>query len=462
MYAYVGYLIAALLGLLVISGITFKFNDRRRLLFGTSVTIFAAILIISLVSILYGVDVYLFGLLHIYQFSLLFVSLFSFAFILVEILGYGSDNFELFNMFVGIAAAGVFLVVMAYSILTIFIAIELVSISTIMMIMTGGKRSVESATKLFILSSISISVFAFAMVLMLPYDGTLSLSLLSMNSSIGGDYIILLSMLMFIAALSIDASLFPFNLWVADVYQGAQDYVTPMLSGINKKVAFVALIYILFIVFASYSHISSVILEVVAVATMFFGNLVAMVQSNVKRMFAYSSISQAGYILIGITTFSAYGLEASVFQIFAHVFMTIGAFAIVMWMESKGIRSVDDYKGMEHRNFWAFSSLTLIMLSMAGIPPLMGFFGKFLLFSSAISSGLLALAFIGIINSFISIYYYGKLISSMLRDTDKGFFYLGRNVRIVVYLCLIAIIAFGVYPHPLLSVISKSVSSLIH
>lgn len=455
----IGYMFAILMTLLIISGILSEIHKHEKISFISITIILLAILLGSIFSIYSNFNLHALGILNISPLSSLFLLLFSSGLILIEILAYhNSEDICIFNMLLSFSAVGIFLVSTAYSLLTIFIAIELVSLPTALMMLVGGKKNLEAATKLFILGAVSISVFAFAMALIMPYNATLSLSSLSMNANIGGNYLILLSMVLFIAALSVEAALFPFNLWIPDVYQGSQGHITALLSGINKKVAFVAIIYILFIVFFSYRSEFSNILGIIAILTMFFGNLVAMVQKNIKRMLAYSSISQAGYILIGLAAISSYGLQASIYQIFAHMFMTIGAFSIVMWMESKSIFNRNDCKGMIHRNSFVAISFTILMLSMAGIPPFMGFVGKFLLFSSAIKSNLLFLALMGIINSFISVYYYGKIINVMFQKSDKPYLYFRRSILFVVGISLLIIIAVGIYPQPFISLIAHAVS----
>ncbi len=481
--AAIGYLLASLMVMLIVSGILSEIHKHEKISFISTLSILLAILSTAIFSIYshfnmqsaisaYNLHnqqaaystfsahaIHMLGILNISTLSSLFLVLFSSGLILIEILAYrNSKDICVFNMLLSFSAVGIFLVSTAYSLLMIFIAIELVSIPAALMILLGGKKNLEAATKLFILGAVSIAIFAFAMALLLPFNATLSLSPLSSNIN----YLSLLSMILFIAALSIEAALFPFNLWIPDVYQGSQGHITALLSGINKKVAFVAIIYILFIVFFSYRYEFSGILSIIAILTMFFGNLVAMVQKNIKRMLAYSSISQAGYILIGLAAISSYGLQASIYQLFAHMFMTIGAFSIVMWMESKNLFNRSDYKGMIHRNAFAAIAFTILMLSMAGIPPFMGFVGKFLLFSSAIQSNLLFLALIGIINSFISVYYYGKVINTMFQRSRRPILYIRKNISFVVMTSLIVIILVGIYPQPFMSVIMHAVSFIFH
>jgi NADH:ubiquinone oxidoreductase subunit 2 (subunit N) len=180
----------------------------------------------------------------------------------------------------------------------------------------------------------------------------------------------------------------------------------------------------------------------------------------VKRMFAYSSIAQAGYIIIGIAAATEFSLEASIFYIIAHAFMIIGAFAIVMWLESKNIRTIDEYNGLSSRSKFAAVSLTILMLSMAGIPPLIGFTGKLLLFSSALSANLALLAVIGIINSFISIYYYAKVMNVMYSRKTVSQLRIEPYVATVVLICVLFVIIFGIFPQPILAAASGAARSV--
>jgi NADH-quinone oxidoreductase subunit N len=417
-----------------------------------------AIAAISLYLLLLNTDTTFLNTIHIYPFSTFFIMLFSLSSFLVNILSYKySANYLNVSMFLSFSLIGMYVIPTATTILAIFIGLELIAIPTTFMIMLSGKKNIEAAVKFFLLSSIAIAVFSFAIALIYPYDLQLSLSALTANPLVG-DYLITLAIIFAAAALAFDAALFPFNFWAPDVYEGSPTNITAMLAGINKKVAFVALMQVFFIIFVAYKPIFSTIFVLLSVLTMFFGNIVAIVQKSVKRMFAYSSISQAGYILIGFAAATQFGLQASVFQIFAHAFMIIGAFALILWLESKDLRTIADYTGLHSRNKFAAAAFSILMLSMAGIPPLIGFDGKFLLFSSAISANLVLLALIGIINSFISIYYYGKVISSMYSTKEHKPIATEPYVALVVVITLVVIIVLGIYPQPLIS-LAQSVSS---
>ncbi|MCL4404638.1 MAG: NADH-quinone oxidoreductase subunit N [Candidatus Marsarchaeota archaeon] len=456
----VNFAIPVLFAALLFSGIATLFHKNKKLSVAINSSLFLLILVTGIYYSVTGISFNSLSLYHIYPFSSFLLMLFSLAFVLVSIAAYELDSSYLkFGMLLPLLSIGVFSVSMASSLLTIIVSMELMTVPTILLIALNGKDFAEPSTKLFLLSAISIAVLAFAIALIFPYDSSLSITQ-AVSGTIGSAYFMVLSLVLFVAALGVEAALFPFNLWIPDVYQGSPSGVSPLIAGINKKVAFVALIEISFVVFAGDKSSIVPVFEILAVLTMFFGNLAAMVQTNVKRLLAYSSISQAGYIMVGLASVTAFGLESSLFQIFAHSFMIIGAFVIAGFLAANGIESIGGYSGLYKRNGFLAFSLTVIMLSMAGIPGLIGFVGKFLLFSSAISSGLIALAFIGIINSFISIYYYGKLISSIYSGASGKTMHVPNGIYVVVFIAIAIVIAFGIYPAPLMAVSSRAAASL--
>ena len=455
-------IVAALIAMILVPLATIP-RKYSRLAFYTSTALLAIILILSIYAFITNVDVTVLVIFHLYAFSEFFVGLFATALILVNALSYEySPHYTRFLLFFSFAVIGMLVVAMANSLITILLGLELMTLPTAFMIMTSGKHHIEAAVKLFVLGAIAIGAFAFALALILPYNLQLGLSALSTTSPFTGNYLVVLSIILLMASLGFEVAAFPFNLWVPDVYQGSPGVVTALLAGINKKVAFVAMMEIFFVVFVQYEATFALMLAALSVVTMFYGNLLAMVQTNVKRLFAYSSISQAGYILIGLAVATQFGIEASIVQIVAHVFMIIGAFAIVLWLESRNIKSLDDYNSLGSRNRFAAASLAILMLSMAGVPPLLGFIGKFLVFSSAIQTqGLLYLAILGIVNSFISIYYYAKVIDHMYSGKSNEALPLDRYTAFVVAVSLIAIVIAGVYPTLLIHAASEVSSALL-
>jgi len=447
------YIFATLCALLVFFNLVGAVGKRTKMQFGSTM-LFLALIIASIVWMIINNPNYVaLGTLHIDAFSLFFALIFTFGLMLVNILGYARDihysNFALLGSF---ALMGMYLVAFATSLVSIFIGLELMSIPTIFAILLSKRVAIEASVKLFILASVAIALFSFAMVLV--YGATGSVALIAPATA---GNLMLVALGMIIAALGFEAALFPFNLWVPDVYQGASTYVTAMIGGINKKVGFLALIEVLFLLFAADMAVFVPIMYALAIITMLYGNIAALAQRNVKRMLAYSSIAQAGYIAIGLAVASSYSLSASLFQIFAHMIMFIGAIAVVLFMESKNRNEISDYIGLHKESSIAAFCLTIMMLSLIGTPLTMGFIGKFLLFSSAIYAGALILALFGILNSVISVYYYFKVITAMY-SSKSGAQHLRvkGNVLFVIVLCTLLVMVFGVYPDLIMGLASSA------
>ena len=449
-------------GLLVASGIFSVMHKNKKAQFAISTILLVAIALTA--SSLFASDssIVPFSAFRISQFSMFFISLFSILLVLVNIISYEySQDYISFSALFGFTIAGMYVVTMANSLISVFLGIELMALPTAFMIMINGKQGIESAVKLFVMAATAIAAFSFALALVFPFNAQLSLTALHIGSG-QGNYLVLLAVVLFVISLAFEASLFPFNLWVPDVYQGAQGNITAMMSGINKKVAFVAIMEVFFIALVPLSSVFSQLFIALAIATMFYGNIVALVQDNVKRLFAYSSISQAGYIMIGIAVATQYGIEASIFQIVAHALAIIAIFAVILWLEENNIKSLKDYTALSRRNGFAASTLTILMLSLIGIPPLIGFVGKFLLFTSAIYSNLLFLAAIGIFNSFISVYYYAKVIMAMYSKKEEvRSLRMGWSVSAVSVISVIAVLVLGLVPQFLIAAASQASAALL-
>jgi NADH-quinone oxidoreductase subunit N len=452
--------VVALLMLLVATSIVYELKKYKALQFLVSTALLAEMAVLAYGMLAGNTSVVVFNAFNFYPFSCFFIFMLALGVILINTLSYRySEGYNDFSLLLAFAFVGMVIVVTSVSVLSIFVGLELISILTTFMIMLGGRHNAEAAVKFFLLSAMSIAVFSFALALIFPYDSTLGLS--TLVQSAGSSYPVTLALILFAAALAFETALFPFNLWVPDVYQGAPGNVTAMLAGINKKVSFAALMLVFFVVFSAYRSAFAMVFLVLSVGTMFFGNIVALVQGDVKRMLAYSSISQAGYIMIGLAAGTQFGIESSLVQIFAHSFMIIGAFAIVMWLESQNIKSIGDYTGLSGRNSVAALLLTLFMLSMVGVPPLLGFVGKFMLFAGAVGAGLIVLAVLGVLNSVISIYYYAKVINAMYQPRQHGRIKMDKFVLAVALVALIILVLFGLYPQPLISAASAAAGSII-
>jgi NADH-quinone oxidoreductase subunit N len=259
---------------------------------------------------------------------------------------------------------------------------------------------------------------------------------------------------LFIASIGFEASVFPFNVLLPDVYEGSAAYATALLGGINKKVGLAALMQVLIFLFIGWSFVPELV-ALLAVLAMFYGNIVALMQNNLKRLLAYSSISQVGYILIGIAVANQAGVAASMFQIFAHMFLFIGAMGIITWLERKGKGEISDLIGLYKENRVCALALSLFLLSLAGIPFTTGFMGKFLLFLSAVNAGLAWLALLGVVNSVISIFYYAKVLTAVYTDKlGTHHIKLDSPTLAVILVCVIITLLIGIYPQPMIQLVN--------
>jgi NADH-quinone oxidoreductase subunit N len=447
--------------ILLIGNLALGILEKKRIQLAYNIAVLAILVLLSLAGLAYGIETTFLNVVSVNPFSLFFIAIFSMGMLLVNLLAYAySDNYGDFAILSVFALAGMYMLSMSNSLITVFIGLELASLPSVFIILLS-KKSVEAAVKFFIMASIAISLLSLAIVLF--YGGSGSLTLTNTTHS----EMLAFAAVLFIVSLGIDASVFPFNLLIPDVYEGSPAYVTGMLGGLNKKVAFAALIQILILAFIGYRSVFD-LLAVFSVITMFFGNIVAIMQKNLKRMLAYSSISQAGYILIGMATAGTAGLMGSLFQIFAHAFAFIGILGVVAWLESKQMHTIDDLNGLSRKNRFAALAMSLFMLTFVGLPFTTGFVGKFLIFLGAASAGLAWLAVLGIINSVISIYYYSRPIMAAYSVENKG---MGSNairhikmekpVVLAISIAIIITVVFGVYPQPLIAIAHNAATYLL-
>jgi NADH-quinone oxidoreductase subunit N len=273
--------------------------------------------------------------------------------------------------------------------------------------------------------------------------------------------VVYLALLLIFAGIAFKCALFPFHMWVPDVYQGAPTPVTAFLSVGPKAVGFAILLRVflnnLFPLLPAWAGFFTA----VSVITMTAGNIIALSQTNIKRMLAYSSIAQAGYILIGFIAGTPLGIGAVLFYILVYVFMNLGAFGCVSLI-SQSIKSdsIEDYAGLNRRDPISAFMLTMFLLSLAGIPPLAGFLGKFLLFASAIQSKLIFLAIAAAVNSVVAFYYYIHVIKCMYFDEPKPLDVQPKSaaLQVALIIALICILIAGILPHPFLNFVHASIN----
>lgn len=360
--------------------------------------------------------------------------------------------------------------------LILFLGIELMSIS--FFVLSGFFRnrltSVEAALKYFLLGAFASSFLVFGMAMVYGATGSLELNLISSKVLSGNFQSVYFSIglgLLFVG-LAFKASTFPFHQWAPDVYTGAPTVVTAFMSTAGKTASFVAFIIIAkslipiigansvsSVMTLSISKYSREIIAIISAMTMLVGNISALVQKNVKRMLAYSSVAHAGYILIGIASNNINGWSGIVFYSASYIFMQIGAFVVVSLIEKENetLLNLEDYNGLSKTNPYLAATMAIFMFSLVGLPPFAGFFGKYYLFLSAIESGFVWLTIIAVIASLISIYFYIGLVINMFFKESKTETYkvnLGlSNVSLII--SLIGIFFLGLFPNFLIDIALK-------
>jgi NADH-quinone oxidoreductase subunit N len=356
------------------------------------------------------------------------------------------------------AAAGMGVLAGAQEMLTAFIGLELSSIASY--ILAGYRRdflfSSESAMKYFFLGSFATAFFLYGIALIYGATGTTLLPLMHMET---GGILLKLGLALLFIGLAFKVAAAPFQVWTPDVYEGAPMPVTALLSAGPKAAAFALFLRISLTVTAAYDFWFWAI-WIVAALTMFVGNLGALVQTNVKRMLAYSSIAHAGYILVAFAARSEIGMAAVLYYLLAYALMKVGAFTLVGSLSGPGERHLDlaDYAGLGQRQPYAAAALSLFLLSLLGLPVTAGFLGKFYIFKAALNSHLVWLAVLMALNSVIGAYYYLRVVVVMyMRESrpDAVTMAVPAAVRVVLFVAAAGTVYFGLFPNRVMAFVSN-------
>lgn len=280
-------------------------------------------------------------------------------------------------------------------------------------------KSAEAGIKLILSSALSSGILLYG--LSMIYGTTGSLYFTEVAELFRNNNLQLLGFIFFFAGMAFKISIVPFHLWTADVYEGSPVNVTSYLSVVSKGAAVFIFIILLFTVFPVIMATWQKTIYVTAVLTMTIGNLFAIRQQNLKRFLAFSSISQAGYILLGFIGGNQLGMASVIYYVLVYIFSNLGAFGVVAAISNaKGKENIDDYNGLYHTNPGLSLIMTLALFSLAGIPPVAGFFGKFFLFTAAAEKGYYLLVLIAVLNTIISLYYYLLVVKAMFINKSES------------------------------------------
>ena len=321
---------------------------------------------------------------------------------------------------------GMYLMISGRHFLLFLIGLESASLPLAAMVAFDKNRyeSHEAAIKYMLTAVFSSAIFMMGLSLVYGLAGSLYFNDIALQLGSGLNVTLIVALAFVIAGIGFKLSLVPFHLWTADVYQGAPTSVTSYLSVISKGAAAFAFLVVLVQCFGQfYSSIWEWMLYALIIATITVGNLFAIRQKNMKRFLAFSSISQAGYIMLGIVGCNEAGLTAMMFYILVYIFSNLAAFGVIGAIENQtGKVEMTDYNGLSRTNPWLACGMMLAMFSLAGIPPFAGFFSKFFIFTAAISQGSIAiyvLVLIALINTIVSLYYYLLVVKAMYISPEE-------------------------------------------
>jgi NADH-quinone oxidoreductase subunit N len=357
-----------------------------------------------------------------------FTVMFIVAAAIVSLMSMDFDHLKqdgVYYALVDIAALGLGLMAVSSDLIMLYVAMELTSITQYILVgyLRGTKRSSEAGMKYFVFGAVSSAVMLYGLSLLYGFTGQTNYSAVAAGVNSVDGPAVLVSIMLIVVGFGFKVAAVPFHFWTPDVYEGAPTSITAYISVASKAAGFVVLVRFFNIIFpVPYQHSEWVnLIETLSIVTMTLGNILAIPQRNIKRMLAYSSVAQAGYMLIGVAAASNLGVSATIFYLGAYLLTNLAAFSIVILVTNKtGSDEIKDFAALSRRSPYLALAMMLALLSLAGVPPLAGFFGKFYVFQAAVGAGLIRLAVIGVLNAILGLYYYLTIIKVMFVDrTEK-------------------------------------------
>jgi NADH-quinone oxidoreductase subunit N len=358
---------------------------------------------------------------------------------------------------------GMILLASSTDMIMIFLGIEIVSICLYVLagIRRGNLASNEAALKYFLLGAFATGFLLYGMTLVYGSTGSTNLFEIAdfvKNPEAQSNPLLLMGLVLLIIGFGFKVASVPFHMWAPDVYQGAPTPVTAFMAVGPKAAAFAAFFRVFAEAFPEMAPSWEVLLSSIAVLSMFFGNLGAIMQTNIKRMLAFSSISHAGYILMAVIAKNSLGASSLLFYMLAYAFTTFGIFGIVILLGRKGEENleIENYSGLAYKHPIIALSMTVFLLSLAGLPPFAGFIAKFYIFSAAVQEGLITLVIIAVLNSAISFYYYLKVVVFMYMKEPEAEFRISLTplTLFVVFVGVIATVSLGIFPGSIIALAS--------
>jgi NADH-quinone oxidoreductase subunit N len=373
---------------------------------------------------------------------------------------------------------GQMIMISGNSFLIIYLGLELMSLSLYALVALRRDHpvSTEAAMKYFVLGAMASGFLLYGMSLLYGASGSLNLTQVAAAVSSGtvNKMVLLLGLVFLVAGLAFKLGAAPFHMWAPDVYQGAPTSVTLLLGAAPKLAAFAICMRLLVEALGALAADWQQMLIVMAVASMAVGNITAIAQTNIKRMLAYSTISQMGFMLLGLlsgvfdgstTASAAHAYSASMFYVMTYVLTTLGSFAVIMLLSRTGFEaeSLEDFKGLNQRSPWFAAVMMVLLLSLAGVPPMVGFFAKLIVLEAALAAGHLWLVIVAVLLSLVGAYYYLRIVKLMYFDTptDTSPITASRGMQITLSANGIAVVLLGILPGPLMTACLYAISQAL-
>ena len=367
-----------------------------------------------------------------------------------------------------ISTMGMVLMASSADLIMLFLAIATTSIPLYVLagFLKADDKSTESGLKYFLFGAVTTAVMLYGFSLIYGFTGETNLYLIADAMKAAGLSLLLVGgiAVLVLVGFSFKIAAVPFHFWAPDVYEGAPTPVTAYVSTASKVAGFAVLVRVMMLAFPSIDAFWAAILAATAAATMTLGNVLAIAQSNIKRLLAYSSIAHAGYALIGLVALSVFGVASMMFYLLAYVVTNLAAFAVViLFARAAGSDEIKDYAGLSRRSPWLALVLLIAFLSLGGMPPFAGFVAKVFVFKAAVDSGLIWLAFVGVLNSIIGLYYYLivlKVVYLYRSEDDNLPVQVPRPYAVALAACTLLILVVGIVSAPWLDWSIGAASSL--
>ncbi|HEB59812.1 MAG TPA: NADH-quinone oxidoreductase subunit NuoN [Gammaproteobacteria bacterium] len=356
------------------------------------------------------------------------------------------------------ATLGMMVMISAHNFLTIYLGLELLSLClyALVAIQRDSMRASESAMKYFVLGAIASGMLLYGMSML--YGVTGSLDLAEVNRGIAGqqrNMVAVFGMVFVIVGVAFKLGAVPFHMWVPDIYHGSPTATTLMIGTAPKLAAFAMLMRLLVDGMGTLQQDWTPILVILAVLSMAIGNIVAIAQSNIKRMLAYSTISHIGFLLLGVLTGTQSGYSASLFYVIVYMLMGLGGFGMIILMSRRGFEAenIEDFRGLNERSPWFAFMMLILMFSMAGVPPFLGFWAKLAVLAELVEVDLIWLAAVAVIFSIIGAYYYLRIVKQVYFDSCEESTPLeaAADMRVLLSINALGILVLGLFPGQLLA-----------